>query len=206
MKKHETFDSSPTPMYDSAKVIELMSDPIRLAIVLELMRNPGATSIEIKSKINLPGSRIYYYLNQLADQQIIEEADTEKLSRHMSRRKFRISEWFIKIFEELDREFHEGEYRRASHLFQIHYAIMVLNQQARLLEKISEVKFKELMKTLNLPHQQLFFVTKDTLPIINKSHQEVMTQIYQKSMGLTGMVDLIKDSSHVAIFGAYPLD
>ncbi|MFX1517766.1 MAG: hypothetical protein ACFFC6_15795, partial [Promethearchaeota archaeon] len=164
------------------------------------------TSIEIKSKINLPGSRIYYYLNQLADQQIIEEADTEKLSRHMSRRKFRISEWFIKIFEELDREFHEGEYRRASHLFQIHFAIMVLNQQARLLEKMSEVKFKELMKTSNLPYQQLFFVTKDTLPIINKSHQEVMTQIYQKSMSFTSMVDLIKDSSHVAIFGAFPLD
>ena len=83
---------------------------------------------------------------------------------------------------------------------------MVLNQQARVLEKMPETKFKEKMKTSNLPYQQLFFVTKDTLPIINKSHQEVMTQIHQKSMNHASMVDLIKDSSHVAIFGAYTLD
>ena len=205
MKENEKSDPS-IQMYDSAKVIELMSDPIRLSIVLELIRNPGATSIEIKRKINLPGSRIYYYLNQLADQQVIEEADTEKLSRHMSRRKFKISEWFINIFEELDKEFHKGEYRRAFHLFQIHFAIMILNQQARLLEKMSEANYIETMKTSNLPYQQLFFVTKDTLPIISNSHQEITTQIHQKSEHHASMIDLIKDSSHLAIFGAYTLD
>lgn len=206
MKDQTSSDSPSIQMYDSAKVIELMSDPIRLAIVLELMRNPGATSIEIKSKLNLPGSRIYYYLNQLADQQVIEESDTEKLSRHMSRRKFKLNEWFIEIFEELDKEFHKGEYRKAFYLFQIHFAIMILNQQARLLEKIPEATFTETMETLNLPYQQFFFVTKDTLPIINSSHQEVMNQIHEKSKNHAKMIDLIKDASHVAIFGAYTLD
>lgn len=199
-------NSSSIQMYDSSKVIGLMSDPIKLAIILELIRNPGATSIEIKRKLNLPGSRIYYYLNQLADNQVIIESDTEKLSEHMSRRKFKISEWFIDIFEELDKEFHKGEFQKAFHLFQIHFAIMILNQQVRLLKKIPEAKFAEFMKTLNLPYQQFFFATKDTLPIINSSHQEIATQIHQKSKKYATMIDLIKNSSHIAIFGTYRLE
>ena len=62
------------------------------------------------------------------------------------------------------------------------------------------------MKTLNLPYQQFFFVTKDTLPIINSSHQEITTQIHQKSKNHATMIDLIKNSSHIAIFGTYTLE
>ncbi|MHA2327808.1 MAG: winged helix-turn-helix domain-containing protein [Candidatus Hodarchaeales archaeon] len=192
--------------YDSVKILDLMSDPIKLAIIFELIRNPDSTSLEIKKKLNIPGSRIYYYLNQLVDNRVIEESDTEEVTKHLSRRKFKISEWFIDVFEELDKEFHKGEYRKAFHLFQIHFAIMVLNQQARLLEKMPESNFAEFMETLNLPYQQFFFATKDTLPIINSNHQEIHTQLHQKSKKYDTMIELIKNSSHVALFGAYALE
>ncbi|MHA2347891.1 MAG: hypothetical protein ACXACP_14310, partial [Candidatus Hodarchaeales archaeon] len=176
------------------------------AIIFELIRNSEATSIELKKKLNIPGSRIYYYLNQLVDNRVVEESDTEEVTKHMSRRKFKVSEWFIDVFEELDKEFHKGEYQKAFHFFQINFAIMTLNQRARILENIPESQFAEHVKTLNLPYQQIFFAPKDTLPIINSKHQEFMTQLQQKTKKYETMIDIIKNSSHIALFGAYSVE
>ncbi|MFW9997420.1 MAG: hypothetical protein ACFFD4_35580, partial [Candidatus Odinarchaeota archaeon] len=156
----------------------------------------------------LASGRIYYYINQLVDDRIIEESETEKLTNHMSRRKFKITNWFIEVFAELDKAFHdkERENLKAFHLFQIHFAITILTQQARLLEKIPENEFSEYINKLDLPYQQFFFADRETLPLIKNKHQETSDQIYQKHRKYKTMVELIKNSTHITIFGTYLME
>ncbi|MHA1992279.1 MAG: hypothetical protein ACW98A_15005, partial [Candidatus Hodarchaeales archaeon] len=78
--------------------------------------------------------------------------------------------------------------------------------RARILEKIPESEFSEHVKALNLPYQQIFFVPKEALPIINSKHQEFMTQLQQKTKKYETMIDLTKNSSHIALFGAYTVE
>jgi len=81
-----------------------------------------------------------------------------------------------------------------------------LKQQARVLEKIPEKEFDDYMNSLGLPHQQFFFVDKETLPVIRDNHQATHDQIHGKQKKHESMIELIRKSTHIALFGAYPLD
>ncbi len=206
MNEYKNVNPSGIPIYDSTKIFNMMSDPNKLAIILELLRKPGATSAEIKRKINMPGSRIYYYLNQLTDNNIIEEFETEKLTDHLSRRKFRITKWFNDIFIQLDEEFHKPGSLKISFLFQLQVMIAVLTQQLRSLEKIPENKFEEYISTLNIPYQQFFFIDKASLSAVNSKHKEIMELLFRSHEKHNTMIDIIRNSTHLAIFGAFSMD
>ena len=194
------------PIYDSTKILNMMNDPNKLAITLELLRKPGATSAEIKRKLSMPGSRIYYYLNQLTDNNIIEEFETEKITNHLSRRKFRITKWFIDIFAQLDEEFHKQSSSKMFFLFQLQMMIAVLTQHLRSLEKVPEHQFNDHINTLNIPFQQIFFIDKESLSIVNSKHKEIKDSLFQAHEKNKTMVDIIRNSSHFAIFGAFSMD
>ncbi|MHA1450478.1 MAG: hypothetical protein ACTSP4_13790 [Candidatus Hodarchaeales archaeon] len=161
--------------------------------------------MEMKKRVGLPGSRIYYYINQLIDNRIIEETGTEKITEHMSRRKFKISDWFLKVLQELDSEFHSenGNNRKSFHLFQIYFAIMVLKRQARLVEKIPGQEYGSYIKSLDLPFQQFFFLDDESLPVLKENHGEMKSVIHSYNQKYSSMVELMGKSSHIAIYGIY---
>ncbi len=206
MKDNDTTKISRIPIYDSTKIFNLMSDPNKLAIVLELLRKPGATSAEIKRKLSMPGSRIYYYLNQLTENKIIEEFETEKLTDHLSRRKFRVSKWFNEIFIQLDEEFHKQGRLKMFFLFQLQIMIAILTQQLRSLEKIPENEFDDHISSLNIPYQQFFFIDEDSLSAVNSKHKEIKDLLFKSHERHETMVDIIRNSTHLAIFGAFSMD
>ena len=206
MNDHETSKSSGISIYDSTKIFDMMSDPNKLAIILELLRKPGATSAEIKRKLSMPGSRIYYYLNQLTDNNIIEEFETEKLTDHLSRRKFRVTKWFNDIFIQLDEEFHKQSSLKISFLFQLQIMIAVLTQQLRSLEKIPENEFNDYISRVNIPYQQFFFIDKESLPVVNSRHNEIKNLLFKSHEKHKTMVDIIRNSTHLAIFGAFSME
>jgi hypothetical protein len=206
MNDRELPNQSNIPIYDSTKVLNLMNDPNKLAIILELLRKPGATSADIKRKLSMPGSRIYYYLNQLTDNRIIEEFETEQITDHLSRRKFRITKWFNDIFIQLDAEFHKQSSSKMFFLFQLQMMIAVLTQHLRSLEKIPENQFNDYINTLNIPYQQIFFIDKESLSTVNSKHKEVKDSLFQTHEKYNTMVDIIRNSTHFAIFGAFSMD
>ncbi len=206
MNDQDTTKTSGIPIYDSTKILNIMNDPNKLAIVLELLRKPGATSAEIKRKLSMPGSRIYYYLNQLTDNKIIEEFETEKLTDHLSRRKFRITNWFNDIFIQLDKEFHKQGRLKMFFLFQLQIMIAILTQQLRLLEKIPENEFDDYISSLNIPYQQFFFINKESLSTVNSKHKEIKDLLFKSHERHETMVDIIRNSTHLAIFGAFSMD
>jgi len=206
MNEHDFTNPSKIPIYASTKIFNTMSDPNKLAIILELLRKPGATSAEIKRKLNMPGSRIYYYLNQLTDNNIIEEFETEKLTDHLSRRKFRVTQWFNDVFIQLDEEFHKPGSLKMFFLYQLQVIIAILTQQLRSLEKIPDNEFEDYINTINIPYQQLFFIDKESLPTINSKHEEIKGLLFKSHEKNKTMVDIIRNSTHLAIFGAFPMD
>lgn len=206
MNDQNTPKSTKIPFYDSTKIFKMMSDPNKLAIVLELIRKPGATSADIKKKLTMPGSRIYYYLNQLTENNIIEEFETEKITDHLSRRKFRITEWFNQIFIQLDKEFHKKGNLKLFFIFQLQIMIALLTQQLRSLEKIPENEFENYITSLKIPFQQIFFIDKESLPEVNSKHKEISELLFKSHEKNTTMVDIIRNSTHSAIFGAYSMD
>ena len=179
MDDQETTKTSGTQFYDSTKIMQMMSDPNKLAIVLELLRNPGATSADIKRKLSMPGSRIYYYLNQLTENNIIEDFETEKITDYLSRRKFRITEWFSQIFIQLDKDFHKKGNLKMFFIFQLQMNIAILTQQLRSLENIPENEFDEYITSLNIPYQQSFFIDKESLSTVNSKHKEVKDLLFK---------------------------
>ncbi|MHA1974754.1 MAG: winged helix-turn-helix transcriptional regulator, partial [Candidatus Hodarchaeales archaeon] len=130
MNNSKTLENASSSYYDVAKVFKILSDPIKLGIIFELIRRPDLSTLEIKKKLNLPGSGIYYYLNQLIENKIIEEAGVENLTSHLSRRRFKITEWFKKVISDLKYDKKRG-HRKAAHLFQLQFAIMTLERQLR---------------------------------------------------------------------------
>ena len=206
MDDQETTKTSGTQFYDSTKIMQMMSDPNKLAIVLELLRNPGATSADIKRKLSMPGSRIYYYLNQLTENNIIEDFETEKITDYLSRRKFRITEWFSQIFIQLDKDFHKKGNLKMFFIFQLQMNIAILTQQLRSLENIPENEFDEYITSLNIPYQQSFFIDKESLSTVNSKHKEVKDLLFKSHEKHSTMIDIIRNSTHSAIFGAYSLD
>ncbi|MFX1506573.1 MAG: winged helix-turn-helix transcriptional regulator [Promethearchaeota archaeon] len=206
MNDRNPSNQSDIHIYDSTKILNLMNDPNKLAIILELLRKPGATSAEIKRKLSMPGSRIYYYLNQLTDNRIIEEFETEKITEHLSRRKFRITKWFNDIFIQLDEEFHKQDSSKMFFLFQLQIMIAILTQHLRSLEKIPEHQFNDYINNLNIPYQQIFFIDKESLSKVNSKHKEVKDSLFQSHEKYKTMIDIIRNSSHFAIFGAFSLD
>ena len=65
---------------DFTEFINFIEDPIKLGIIFDLLRNTERTPLEIKKKLNIPGSRIYYYLNQLVKNNIIVKGSCRMIS------------------------------------------------------------------------------------------------------------------------------
>ncbi|MFX0063172.1 MAG: winged helix-turn-helix transcriptional regulator [Candidatus Hermodarchaeota archaeon] len=198
-------DTTSISPYDVNRILSLTSDPIKLGIILEIIRNPDITTNELKKRLNIPGSRIYYFLNQLVDNGIIEESGTEKLTKTLSRRKFRISNWFERGINSLRYEEEEG-HSKVVHLFQLHFAIAILNQQVRTLEKIPDSEFDNYFRKLKLPDLEFYFLDEKTLPILKSKHKEIKAQMSSMQENGKKTLDFLKKSSHVSLFGIYPME
>ncbi|MHA1228390.1 MAG: winged helix-turn-helix domain-containing protein [Candidatus Hodarchaeales archaeon] len=101
MNSFKRAENEKVPSYDVNNIFQILSDPIKLGIIFEMVRRSNLTALEIKKKLNLSGSGIYYYLNQLIDANIIEETKIEKITSHLSRRRFKLTNWFIEVISDL---------------------------------------------------------------------------------------------------------
>ncbi|MFX1250864.1 MAG: winged helix-turn-helix transcriptional regulator [Promethearchaeota archaeon] len=205
MTSSNNSDTASISPYDVNRIVNLTSDPIKLGIILEIIRNPDVTTNELKKRLNIPGSRIYYFLNQLVDNGIIEESGTEQLTKTLSRRKFRISNWFERGINSLRYDEEEG-HSKVVHLFQLHFAIAILNQQVRTLEKIPDSEFDTYFRKLDLPDLEFYFLDENTLSILKSKHKEVSTQMSSMQENGRKTIDFLKKSSYISLFGIYLIE
>ncbi|MHA2233266.1 MAG: MarR family transcriptional regulator, partial [Candidatus Hodarchaeales archaeon] len=171
-------------------------------------RHPNLTSNHLKKRLGLKGSRIFYFLNKLKEDQFIEEKEgkAEKRYEHLATRAFNISQWFENELKELQIqrqfEYHpERGHRKAFHKLQLNLAIALLERELRNLEGIPDEKFDEHQKA-ELTHQIVFFADATILP----SLKEKYSAIQEESPLHSQIIESIKDASHYALFGIYSMD
>ncbi|MCE7736951.1 MAG: hypothetical protein GPJ54_18850, partial [Candidatus Heimdallarchaeota archaeon] len=173
--------------------------------LLDLFRNLNSSALDIKKKLGVKGSRIYYYLNPLRDSGIIEESETEEITSHLSRSKFKVTNKFNEALSVMRHDPNIG-HRKIFHTFQLNFAISLLQQQLRTLEKLSEEEFNKRVEELDLPHRQFFFVDQETIPLIKKQHNALEETMSNNQLRHGGLVPMMIKSTHVALFGVYKLE
>lgn len=190
---------------ETEEILEMMGDPIKFSILLELFRRPNSSPLEIKKRLGIKGSRIYYYLNPLREAGLIEETETEEITSHLSRSKFKASNKFSQAINVMRHDPKFG-HRKAFHTFQLNFAISLLQQQLRTLEKIPEEQFDAHVDEQALPHRQFFFVNDETLNLIKEKHEALSKVMAEAQSKQGGLIQMMTQSDYVALFGIYELE
>jgi DNA-binding HxlR family transcriptional regulator len=192
----------------SEKILDVLSDPIKLSIVIELIRHPDLTSSQLKKQLGLKGSRIFYFLNKLKEDQFIEEKEgkPEKRYEHLATRVFSLSPLFEEELKELQEKrqfgYHTGRgHRKVFHKLQLNFAIALLERELRSLEVLPDKEFNERQKA-ELTHQIVFFVEENLVSDLKEKYDAIQ----KKSTLETKFTETIKNSSHYALFGIFTMD
>ncbi|MHA2098540.1 MAG: winged helix-turn-helix domain-containing protein [Candidatus Kariarchaeaceae archaeon] len=189
---------------ETETILDMMNDPIKFNIMFELLRNPNSSPLELKKKLGIKGSRIYYYLNPLREMGIVKESETEEVTSHLSRSKFKVSSKFNKALSLMRHDQRVG-HRKVFHTFQLNFAISLLQKELRLLENLEEEEFNDHIDQLDLPHRQFFFVNKDTLGDVKKQHAKIQQILNDDQEIQGGLIKTMERSEYVSLFGIYLL-
>lgn len=180
-------------------VLKQFEDPIRMMILIKILRKPDTTSNELKKSLLIPGTKIYYYLNQLSSHNppLIYESETEKVTEHLIRRKFRVTDEFTAIFNEwiVPKKNSQG-----FKLFTLYTSIALQYQRLR------EVKSKPITdEGVPDPYSLLMFVDDD----IAEELRDGILGIFQKCSNRYHQFDIfkaIRELNFGAFAGIYPMN
>ncbi|MFX0015097.1 MAG: hypothetical protein ACFFB2_08240 [Promethearchaeota archaeon] len=81
-----------------------------------------------------------------------------------------------------------------------------MTQQLRSLEKIPADEFDDHIHSLNIPYQQFSFIDKDSLSAFNSKYKEIKDLLFKSHEKHETIEDIIRNSIHLAIFGAFSMD
>ena len=120
------------------QLVDIVSDPIRAYLFIEIIRNADITPNDLKKRLMIKGSKIYFHLKKMEEYDIIEGSGTEEIKYHnqqLSRRKYRISSSLINILNQLGFEdfsdIKQSKLFRIMNLFQLYLGIALLQQKVR---------------------------------------------------------------------------
>ncbi|MFW9994662.1 MAG: winged helix-turn-helix domain-containing protein [Candidatus Odinarchaeota archaeon] len=203
-------------------VLKLMNDPVRMYMILEITRNPGITSYDLKKRLHLSGTKVYYYLNQLRenDPPVIEELESERVSKHLFRRTFKLDPRIKSDFESGFFSGQSGDRTANFSLFLLYTAIGMLYQQVREVQwrkkQFQERKTETRQDASDVApgndFQQNIFGLPVSISFLDQETAEKLKKRVEEVIQECGIRDQAKDpvdamlaTSHGVIAGIYPL-
>jgi hypothetical protein len=186
-------------------IVANLKDPIRGYIFIEVLRNPEITANELKHRMKLKGSKIYFHINKLVENNILEYTGVEEVeykSQSLSRKKIKLKDW---IFNELvmsNQAELPDDLIKTVYLLQLSLSIAVLNQQIRDLEQVSGETFVESIKNGEIPLSVFSFVDREIVDQISNKITELVNTCNQKYIGKP-MIEVMKECSYGVISGLF---
>ncbi len=176
-------------------LLEFLEDPIKAYLFIIILRNPNITSHTIKQEMHLSGTKIFYHLKQLMqnDPPIVIESGQQKVTEHLIRRQFRISEEAKQIVRE---HFHqETKYFR---LYSLYLSVAIQQQQIR--------RVKHMMKNGELPsdHSMMMFVDDEIAEELKQGIEAIFKKCSAKYEAMDRF-DALQICRNAAFAGIYPL-
>ncbi|OLS28204.1 MAG: hypothetical protein HeimC2_08590 [Candidatus Heimdallarchaeota archaeon LC_2] len=142
--------------------VKCLTNPLTFRIIAEIINNPEITSKELKQKIDLSGSRIFYFINLLVEAEIIGWNKTEKISTTLSRRKFEIHESFKTVLDNIGNP-SLIESQKEYYIMQLSMLMAVVANQLNDLVDIPDEEFASYLKQAGIPSVLTYPFAKDII-------------------------------------------
>ena len=168
----------------SIDILDLVNDPIKIAIWFDIMRSDGITAKAIAQKLNLKGTNIYYHLKHLEEKKLIISKTNVVAGTNLIEKTYTINKKFYgKEERELRRGLRDspGKMRDAI-LFQLYLTAFAISKQIIEVSTMSNEEIKEQMEKETLPFSKLI--------LFNNQDLEKATELLHKSIS---SLDVIRE-------------
>jgi predicted transcriptional regulator len=189
-------------------IVTSLKDPIRGFIFIEVLRNPEITANDLKHRMNLKGSKIYFHINKLIENDILEFTGTEKFeykNQNLSRKKIKVKNWILKELIINNNLRLSDELLKIVYGLQLHLSIAVLDQQIRKIDKMSGKQFAESFQKGEIPLSVFSFVDQEIVTQISSKITELVEICNIKYDGKS-LIEVMKACNFGVITGIFPLN
>ncbi len=131
----------------SPGLLKLANVPLKYSIWKEIMKQEGITAKELKSKLYLEGTSIYFHLNVLEANDLIFSNMYKIPNSNLSQKMYRINNSFLSKEERKEEEL-RGSHERIKDILLLKTTIIInyFQQQVRQLSKIANEDIKKLVE------------------------------------------------------------
>jgi len=192
----------------SIKMLDMVSDPIKIEIWDEIRRGVNITAKELAKKLNLKKTNIYYHLNQLEESRLIVSENHILLGKNLLQKTYKINEetYSPKEFK-IRRELYETQDRmREAFLFQYYIVVMHLNRKILQISKMTNEEVKELIKQDKHSLAKILYIRDNDVALVRETFDSLVSTIFEKHREDTSPAEIWEDISHAMILGLLPME
>ncbi|MCG3224524.1 MAG: helix-turn-helix transcriptional regulator [Candidatus Heimdallarchaeota archaeon] len=192
----------------SIKMLDMVSDPIKIEIWDEIRRGVNLTAKELAKKLNLKKTNIYYHLNQLEESRLIVSENHILPGKNLLQKTYKINEetYSPKEFK-IRRELYETQERmREAFLFQYHIVVMHLNRKILQISKMTNEEVKELIKQDKHSLAKILYIRDNDVALVRETFDSLVSTIFEKHREDTSPSEIWEDITHAMILGLLPME
>lgn len=192
----------------SIKMLDMVSDPIKIEIWDEIRRGVNLTAKELAKKLNLKKTNIYYHLNQLEESRLIVSENHTLPGKNLLQKTYKINEetYSPKEFK-IRRELYETQERmREAFLFQYHIVVMHLNKKILQISKMTNEEVKELIKQDKHSLAKILYIRDNDVALVKETFDSLVSTIFEKHREDTSPSEIWEDITHAMILGLLPME
>lgn len=192
----------------SIKMLDMVSDPIKIEIWDEIRRGVNLTAKELAKKLNLKKTNIYYHLNQLEESRLIVSENHILLGKNLLQKTYKINEEIYSPKEfKIRRELVENLDRmRDAALFQYYLVAMHLNRTILQISEMTNEEVKELIKQDKHSRAKILYIRDKDLALVRETLDGLVDAIIEKHREDTSPTEIWEDITHAMILGLLPME
>ena len=192
----------------SIKMLDMVSDPIKIEIWDEIRRGVNLTAKELAKKLNLKKTNIYYHLNQLEESRLIVAENHILPGKNLLQKTYKINEetYSPKEFK-VRRELVENLDRmRDAALFQYYLVAMHLNRTILQISEMTNEEVKESIKQDKHSRAKILYVRESDVALVKETFDGLVDAIIEKHRKDTSPTEIWEDITHAMILGLLPME
>ncbi len=192
----------------SIKMLDMVSDPIKIEIWDEIMRGVNLTAKELTKKLNLKKTNIYYHLNQLEESKLIVSENHILPGKNLLQKTYKINEEIYspkefkvrkELVENLDR-------MREAALFQHYLVVMHLNRKILQISEMTNEEVKESIKQDKHSLAKILYIRDKDLALVRETLNGLVDAIIESQRKDTSPTEIWEDITHAMIYGLLPTE
>lgn len=192
----------------SIKLLDLVSDPVKIEIWDEIRRGVNLTAKELTKRLNLNKTNIYYHLNQLEESKLIVSENHILPGKNLLQKTYKVNdEMFSPKEYETRREVGENlEKMREISIFQYSLVVMHLTRKILQVSKMTNEEVKEAIKQDKHSYAKIHYIREKELALVKETFNVLLAAISEKQSDVGSTPEFWKDISHAMILGLLPME